>query len=86
MTITRNRIYTFTVAGSGIFPIDMLRYDSCYPVDTESANAINDSIDQETRFKGTRSFRLRGELPFGPTIGRWNSFGFNVSDVEENRP
>lgn len=89
MTLTRNINATittaFTAIGSGIFPIDMLRYDECYPVTSMDANAIAESIDQDTRYNEVRRIRLRGSMRFGPTVRRWESFGFTIEDIREER-
>ena len=38
----------FVVTGKVPFPIDMLRYDQCWPVDPESTTAIEASINRDT--------------------------------------
>jgi len=70
--------YEFTVEGTDNFPFDMLRYDSCYPRDQESAVAIGrnrfynpESIDQPRRVNLVSTYH-------GPTNGRWQSFGWKV--------
>lgn len=70
----------FTVVGTGAFPVDMLRYDCCYPVDTDSALAIvvgfRDSDYNEVR---RVSLRMRVTTPReGPTAERWLSFGWSI--------
>lgn len=67
----------FTVEGRGSFPIDMLRYDSCWP-----AREGSDSFEIEASFRprsgtGKRKVRLVGTRE--PTIGRWESFGWKVA-------
>lgn len=60
----------FTVAGSGEFPHDMLRYDHCWPATQSDASQLN------SRF--ARQITLRGLT--GPTAARWFSFGWHLMD------
>ena len=66
----------FTVEGRGSFPIDMLRYDSCWPA-SESRDSFE--ITASTR---PRSGRMKRRITLlglrEPTVGRWESFGWNV--------
>ena len=57
--------YRYEVQGVGLFPIDMLRYDSAWPADSESVEA-----------QGRRTVRLSSYRQ--PTIDRWSSFGWTV--------
>lgn len=63
----------FTVEGCGAFPVDMLRYDGCFPVDTADANAMVDEV-------GRRKIKLRSyQFHAGvPTVARWESFNWRV--------
>lgn len=77
----KTRSYEFTVAGSGAFPFDMLRYDAAYPVGTEGVFALKMA-------SGAHGFRVAGvvTVPLAtmlrpPTDARWASFGWKVSDV-----
>ena len=73
----------FTVEGCGTFPVDMLRYDGCYPRDTESAVALTychrctKELTSQPRQVNLTSRIERGFDP-GPTDARWNSFGWKV--------
>ena len=60
---------TFTVEGSSPFPIDMLRYDLCWPAKADDAAWI-------PRSGSGRHINLKGLKT--PTIGRWESFGWKV--------
>ena len=73
-------IYTFTVTGKGDFPVDMLRYDSVYPVTEGDSFAM--------AYKPTAAFRplptitvtvehRSTEPDWLPTVGRWESFGWS---------
>lgn len=73
--------YAFEVVGRTRFPVDMLRYDACWPADAESAGAIEASLDPTQR--GERppvGWRVKltssGETP--PTEARWASFMWRV--------
>jgi len=68
-------IQTFTVIGSHQFPIDMLRYDGCFPTSESDSEVISRGCS--TGDPGawsvnlTRYISQKNELP---TIGRWASF------------
>ncbi len=66
----RPDIYEFEVEGSGRFPFDMLRYDTCWPA-REAEDSYELANDREFR-----KIRLRGLRP--PTIARWHSFDWGV--------
>lgn len=72
--------YDFTVAGSGKFPIDMLRYDECWPVDAAAASRIQADINTGER----TPIQLRTNKRGGPTAARWDSFGWKVVKTEED--
>lgn len=69
---------TFVVSGNGHFPLDMLRYDCCWPATSIDASVIERMGDLP---HGER------DVPIGlttasknaPTVGRWKSFGWTVS-------
>lgn len=65
----------FTVQGAGRFPVDMLRYDSCWPQTTEDAYAIAEIMTRDTLTE-LRRIKLRSNTR--PTEGRWQSFGWVV--------
>lgn len=73
------KFYEFTVTGSGQFPTDMLRYDACYP--TDHTNGLIAPYREDSSFyRERRSVNLRSTNP--PTIDRWMSFGWAVSNVD----
>lgn len=68
--------YRYTVQGSGTFPLDMLRYDVCWP--STQDDVINIDPRMGTEFHKIRrisvtSIRL-------PSNNRWASFGWTVHD------
>jgi hypothetical protein len=77
----------FKVTGHYPFPIDMLRYDRCTPdceVDSYKIISVSDAI---ARREGpvTITLRSHSESPGVPTIGRWRSFGWDVTSVWSDR-
>lgn len=87
-TTTRARLHQtthwFTVTGTGIFPVDMLRFDMAWPASGEDAALIFGHdfgyTDEAPRKK--RSIRMGCAQHDGPTIGRWASFGWSVGDPD----
>ena len=71
------KIVTFTVEGSGYFPVDMLRYDACYPAREEDSHA---TIFADDLRRVTLKHRvLKDEVLTGfPCEGRWKSFTWRV--------
>lgn len=70
----QNSIF-FTVVGDGEFPIDMLRYDKCWPNSSHDTSLVNR--------QGERRIECRGLT--GPTPARWTSFGWTVVSVNGER-
>jgi len=67
----------FEVEGFGEFPVDMLRYDSCWPASGEDAFQIgNGSWENQRRTVRLRCWRSKGQ-PVA-TIARWDSFTWRV--------
>ena len=73
----------FIVKGRRPFPIDMLRYDNCYPANIPAVESITESLDPQIIDNDpgmTRKVSLKGRV--APTMGRWNSFGWEVTDIQ----
>lgn len=64
----------FTVEGSGVFPFDMLRYDQCYPFDSESVA----QLDPARPLREPRQVTLVKSVQYPPTEARWQSFGWRI--------
>ena len=67
----------FTVEGKGAFPVDMLRYDGCWPFQQQDAVLVEKSLKEPS----SDPVKIRLEQAAGmsgPTVGRWRSFGWNV--------
>lgn len=84
MALTKQKfaIVELVVEGSGDFPVDMLRYDSCTPWSEEDSHSI-----ASPQHLTPRRIHLRRFLPEGrtaanaATVGRWDSFGWKVVEV-----
>jgi hypothetical protein len=79
MTMHQTR---FTVEGAGPFPIDMLRYDCCFP-ETEFGGTA--AIMSE-EIRGVRHAKLmvrhEGKGRHQLTPARWASFGWRIVEIE----
>lgn len=77
------KYWTFEVEGKrGWFPFDMLRYDGAHPIDGHSVDAISDGHGTGAQDRVT--IRLGRYGVNEPTIGRWNSFGWLVRNVQKH--
>lgn len=79
-------VQTFTVTPkyATTFPIDMLRYDTCYPHSMEDVNRISSAMRRVPNI-GEESVTLRRIVDTKtrkPTNDRWLSFGWEVIKVE----
>lgn len=73
------KAFRFTVKGIGSFPLDMLRYDGCYPVNLESVLNIQTSFDPRARRARGEPLEIELVSHKGPpTKGRWDSFMWRV--------
>ena len=66
----------FTVQGRMVFPVDMLRYDACWPYTTEDAIEIACSLDRVDPPE-VRTVTLITSMN-RIAKGRWESFGWKV--------
>lgn len=75
------RLHRFTVEGfpDAGFPIDMLRFDTCWPRSQEDAEKIATQLT--ARGTEIEAGRVRVTLSGmqEPTLARWKSFGWSVS-------
>jgi hypothetical protein len=78
--------WTYKVTGSGTFPDDMLRYDRCWIDAADDLLALREEL-QDTEpaphFLPRRTVTVIGQKE--PTVGRWQSFGWTVSDVTKRQ-
>ena len=79
--------HTFTVApksGQWVlqFPVDMLRYDYCYPASENDSAQIAFSFDlRKSKVKPSElevTLCRYAHRDWSPTDGRWESFGWEV--------
>jgi len=68
------------VEGSGEFPLDMLRYDSAFPMTEKDS-----SIAAHQYGKRRVALILRGVNDLGPTEARWLSYTWRVIGVFHER-
>ena len=73
-------LYTATVTGSGGFPFDMLRYDSCWPRRESEDSAQLDVSMRSSReaYTEPRSINVASYHHFTPA--RWKSFGWSCEE------
>ncbi len=78
MATTKLKVINFVVTGKGPFPLDMLRYDRCWPMTQDDVLHT-----PWTRNHGMeeREINLNG-ICAHPTIERWKSFGWVVTQIE----
>lgn len=74
MKLRKGETKVFTVEGRGTFPLDMLRYDACWPYSSEDVCKMGDDV------KERRSIRLTTGSDNSPCIGRWNSFMWSAKE------
>lgn len=74
------RLHIFSVTGKGRFPLDMLRYDQCWPRAAEDAEAIGMNLSSLNPREVT-SVILLVAWAHGPTIDRWRSFGWEAKII-----
>lgn len=76
----RNKTYAyrFIVEGRGEFPLDMLRYDRCFPRSETDANIAQGSQDR----RAVTLTALERPSYWMPCEGRWESFGWKVIATE----
>jgi len=72
--------YEFQIKWYGAFPLDMLRYDRCWPVDQKSVEEISFACSGEYDLVYTEHTATLASLQ-RPTVGRWKSFGVEVRQL-----
>jgi hypothetical protein len=73
------RFYEFTVEGKDCFPIDMLRYDSCWPMTSDDVFMMPIEHNAPERRRVTLASHKE------PTGARWESFGWTIIDRKPSR-
>lgn len=77
--MARRTHITITVSGKGQFPLDMLRYDACWPSSGRDASAIADTFHNRNVAWSINVTRAN-TAPF--TNDRWESFGVQVKPAD----
>ncbi len=75
-------VQTFYVTGSLSFPLDMLRYDACFPASQDAVGELIAALGTHRerpkpfwRVELARYVRTKTEMP---TVDRWASFMYEV--------
>jgi hypothetical protein len=81
--------YEFTAHGKYPFPLDMLRYDGCYPLQPGDVSKMQEAIVGppalgQFRDRPILHIRLVSYL-HAPTEDRWRSFGWFVEGLDERK-
>lgn len=79
------RVIPKTPNSEAVFPLDMLRYDSCFFVNESDARAL-----EANNLRSGGEIKLRRYVEHGlreaPTEARWSSFGWIINgEVETSR-
>lgn len=74
------KMFEFMVEGQGHFPVDMLRYDACWPVTSEDVCRMPLGTIRKLEIVKVRMASHRA-----PTVDRWASFGWRVISQEKPR-
>lgn len=78
----------YTVRGTGPFPVDMLRYDGSSPYSEQDSNRVVSSLCTIEQLQYRRVIVLikyNGYSRWTPNAAKWESFGWEVTSVEEKR-
>jgi hypothetical protein len=81
--------WKFIVTGQSGFPLDMLRYDACYPTSQASVEELSaslETVERVERLKSGKMFTVHLASRVGsPEVARWSSFSWRVNDVKKER-
>lgn len=75
--------HTFLVKGTDTFPVDMLRYDACFPADTADAQLILADDHEGPREIWLRTYNQ--QKGWAPTHSRWESMTWRVLEWETQK-
>lgn len=72
----------FYVTGRGPFPVDMLRYDACWPETDAASTMIAESFTDNPKGQIDRYVvALVSNALYSPHVDRWASFGWLVIET-----
>lgn len=66
------KFHTITITGRGAFPVDMLRYDCCFPASEHDSYAILHTFQKHEDWSIRLSKYSDSSEPW--TLARWSSF------------
>jgi hypothetical protein len=73
-------VHSAQIQGTGPFPVDMLRYDACWPCVTKDAERLAATFAQPTTTRWTVEVQQYTPLKqHNFSVKRWESFGCNCS-------
>lgn len=75
--------HKFAVQSTLPFPIDMLRYDGAHPASEGDSHIIENSVQNGTGAKRVELVRVDTQRFWTPTVGRWQSFGWEVIEFQQ---
>lgn len=80
-------LMTFTVEGTGPFPLDMLRYDTCWPTDQQSVLGIAAPFRGDESVRRVRLTKVGNSRAECANVAedRWRSFRWTVVGTESLR-
>jgi hypothetical protein len=79
------KIKECTFKGRGNFPIDMLRYDRCWPTHSNDVMAIMWSHDANLNKGSDETYEISVSSIGDFTWERWKSFGWIVADFPKQK-
>jgi hypothetical protein len=87
--MSKQFIHTFRVQATlGSFPIDMLRYDSCFPATETDSGKIDGTLGFGSSAYGPEpviALSRVGPASWEPCVERWESFGWSVRPERDRR-
>ena len=80
-------LHVMIVAGAGTFPLDMLRYDHCWPETSGDVEILHASItrDQNQYLLRVVNESWQKDPMKAYTIARWESFGATIKHWETRK-
>lgn len=79
------KLCKFKVKSTGhLFPLDMLRYDQCFPARPDDIMALEDITAERDNYESNSNKEysiVLYTIRKSPTVERWQSFGWYVTEV-----
>jgi len=63
------------VSGTGRFPVDMLRYDACYPASSKDVEKLCATLYGDRPPRGPWTIEVASQVTAPWALERWTSFG-----------